>query len=37
MNLRVALVATHFARLDNAPELRRTTLGMKLGWELPGR
>jgi hypothetical protein len=37
MNLRLALAATHFARLDNVPELSRTTLGLRLGWELPAR
>jgi hypothetical protein len=37
MNLRLALAASHFSRLDNAPELRRTTLGLRLGWELPAR
>jgi hypothetical protein len=37
MNLRLALAATHFARLDDAPELRRTTMGLRLGWELPAR
>jgi hypothetical protein len=37
MNLRLALAATHFDRLDDAPEVRRTTMGVRLGWELPGR
>ncbi|HEY6099941.1 MAG TPA: hypothetical protein VIW03_10955 [Anaeromyxobacter sp.] len=36
MNVRLSLAATHFARLDDAsPALRRTTLGLRLGWELP--
>jgi hypothetical protein len=37
MNLRVALAATHFSRFDDAPERRRSTLGLRLGWELPAR
>jgi hypothetical protein len=35
MNVRVALGLTHFARLDEArPDLRRTTMGLRLAWEL---
>jgi len=37
MNLRLGLAATHFARLDDVPELSRTTMGLRLGWELPAR
>ena len=38
MNVRVALAAAHFARLDDGSRaLRRTTLGIRLGWELPER
>ncbi len=36
--LRLSLAASHFARLDTSlPELRRTTVGVRLGWELPVR
>jgi hypothetical protein len=37
-NLRLALGATHFARLtDASPESRRTTMGIRVAWELPAR
>ncbi len=37
-SVRLSLAASHFGRLDNpAPELRRTTVGLRLAWELPGR
>jgi hypothetical protein len=37
-SLRLSLAASHFGRLDStAPELRRTTVGVRLAWELPGR
>ncbi|HET7825259.1 MAG TPA: hypothetical protein VFK90_07995 [Anaeromyxobacter sp.] len=36
MNVRLSLAATHFARLDDpSPALRRTTVGLRLGWEMP--
>jgi hypothetical protein len=36
--VRLALAATHFARIDDpSAELRRTTVGLRLGWELPLR
>jgi hypothetical protein len=36
--VRLALAAAHFARLDDpSPALRRTTIGLRLGWELPHR
>jgi hypothetical protein len=36
--VRVGLAATRFARLDDpSPALRRTTVGLRLGWELPER
>lgn len=36
--VRLGLGATHFARLDDpSAALRRTTLGLRLGWELPLR
>jgi hypothetical protein len=36
--LRLALTGSHLARLDNSsPELRRTTVGIRMGWELPVR
>jgi hypothetical protein len=36
-SLRLSLAASHFGRLDaNLPELRRTTVGLRLAWELPG-
>lgn len=36
MNVRLSVAATHFARLDDpSPALRRTTVGIRLGWELP--
>jgi hypothetical protein len=36
--VRLALVGTHFANVDgSSPTLRRTTLGLRLGWELPLR
>jgi hypothetical protein len=36
MNVRLSLAATHFARIDDpSPALRRTTLGVRLAWELP--
>lgn len=36
--LRLSLAVSHFARLDQpVPELRRTTAGLRLAWELPGR
>lgn len=38
MNVRIALAATQFARLDDpAPEFRRTYVGLRLGWALPAR
>jgi hypothetical protein len=38
MNVRVGIGATHFARLDSGdPAHRRTTVGVRLGWELPVR
>lgn len=37
-SVRLSLAASHFGRLDTpAPELRRTTVGLRLAWELPGR
>lgn len=36
-NVRLSLAATHFARLDDVPDLRRTTVGLRVGWELPAR
>jgi hypothetical protein len=37
-NLRLAMGATHFARLtDASPESRRTTMGIRVAWELPAR
>jgi hypothetical protein len=36
--VRVALGASHFERLDEpSAELRRTTVGLRLGWSLPAR
>jgi hypothetical protein len=36
MNVRLSLAATHFARIDDpSAALRRTTLGLRLGWEMP--
>jgi hypothetical protein len=36
MNVRLSLAATHFARIDDpSPALRRTTVGLRLGWEMP--
>jgi hypothetical protein len=36
--LRLSLAVSHFARLDQpVPELRRTTAGLRLAWELQGR
>jgi hypothetical protein len=36
--VRLALAATHFARLDDSSAaLRRTTFGLRLGWTLPER
>lgn len=36
--VRLALAATHFARIDDrSSALRRTTLGLRLGWTLPER
>lgn len=36
--VRLALAATHFARLDDpSAALRRTTVGLRLGWTLPER
>jgi hypothetical protein len=38
MNVRLGLAATRFARLDDASaELRRTTVGLRVAWELPTR
>lgn len=38
MNVRLSLAATHFARLDDtSAELRRTTMGLRVAWELPTR
>lgn len=37
MNLRLAAGARHLARLDDDPELRRTTMGLTLAWELSAR
>jgi len=38
MNVRLGVGATHFARIDDAsPALRRTTVGLRVGWELPVR
>lgn len=38
MNVRLSLGATHFARLDDGSSaLRRTTVGLRLAWELPVR
>ncbi len=35
---RVSLAASHFGRLDTAdPALQRTTFGVRLAWQLPGR
>ncbi|HEX9050625.1 MAG TPA: hypothetical protein VF841_08850 [Anaeromyxobacter sp.] len=37
-DVRLSIAASHFGRLDTAaPELRRTTVGLRLAWELPGR
>ncbi len=37
-SVRLSLAASHFGRLDTAaPELQRTTVGLRLGWELPER
>jgi hypothetical protein len=36
MNVRLSLAATHFARLDDpSPTWRRTTVGVRIGWEMP--
>ncbi|ACG73962.1 hypothetical protein AnaeK_2737 [Anaeromyxobacter sp. K] len=36
--VRVALGVTHFARIDDpSADLRRTTVGIRLGWTLPAR
>jgi hypothetical protein len=36
--VRMSLATTHFARMDDpSPELRRTTVGLRVAWELPGR
>ena len=36
--LRLSVTGAHFGRVDlAAPEFRRTTVGLRLGWELPGR
>lgn len=36
--VRLALAATHFARVDDPSDVyERTTLGLRLGWELPPR
>jgi len=36
--LRLAVAAAYLARLDNSSsELRRTTVGIRMGWELPAR
>ena len=36
--VRLALAATHFARIDDpSAALRRTTFGLRLGWTLPER
>lgn len=38
MNVRLSIAATRFGRVDDSsPQYRRTTLGLKLGWELPAR
>ncbi len=38
MNVRLSLAAAHFARIDGGEAgLRRTTAGIRLGWELPAR
>ena len=38
MNVRLALAATHFGRIDDqSPVYRRTVVGLRLGWELPIR
>jgi hypothetical protein len=37
-SVRLSIAASHFGRLDStAPELRRTTVGLRLAWALPGR
>lgn len=37
-NLRLSITGAHFGRMDlAAAEFRRTTMGLRLGWELPGR
>jgi hypothetical protein len=37
-DVRVALGVTHYARIDDpSPALRRTTVGLRLGWALPVR
>jgi len=37
-NLRLSITGAHYGRTDlAAPEFRRTTVGLRLGWELPGR
>jgi hypothetical protein len=36
--VRLALAGSHFARLDDpSPALKRSTIGLRLGWELPHR
>ncbi len=36
--MRISLAATHSSRVsDPSPEFRRTTVGLRLGWELPVR
>jgi hypothetical protein len=36
MNVRLSLAASHFARLDDpSAALRRTTVGVRVGWEMP--
>lgn len=36
MNVRLSAAATHFARIDDpSSALRRTTLGLRLAWEMP--
>jgi hypothetical protein len=38
MNVRLGLAATRFARLDDSSaELQRTTVGLRVAWELPTR